>query len=110
MKVIGYSQDPSTSYGGKQSYIAIVTHDEICAVMDKSSYSSKEAIPRLKVGEDFNLAMGHSFRREITEAIRQMTTAYEKFSKVAPIAAEFAGIVAAKDAAATTNTPQGITP
>ena len=94
MKVIGYSQDPS-GYGSK-SYIAIVSHDEICAVLNKARYTGKEEVPPLKVGEDLNLAQGYNFRAEITEATRKMTEAYEKFAKVAPIAAEFAGIVAAK--------------
>ena len=94
MKVIGHSQEPS-GYGTK-SYIAIVSHDEICAVLNKARYTGKEEVPPLKVGEDFNLAQGHDFRREITEATRQMALAYKEFAKVAPIAAEFAGIVAAK--------------
>ena len=90
MKVIG-----TTKEGYQNAYIAIVTHDELCAVMNKSNYRDN-TLPELKPGQDFDLKQGYDFRREITDATRQMTAAYEKFAKVAPIAAEFAGIVAAK--------------
>jgi len=94
MEVIGLTE---TKQGyARKAYIAIVTHDELCAVMNKATYGDRDRLPDLKTGDTFNLAQGYNFRAEITEATRKMTEAYERFAKVAPIAAEFAGIVAAK--------------
>lgn len=94
MKVIGISSE-----GYSKSYVAIVTHDELRRLMDKAGYQRRNELAELKVGDVFDLGQGHNFRDQIVDATQKMAEAYERFAKVAPIAAEFAGIVAAKQEA-----------
>lgn len=97
MKVIGITKTEGTY--PSDAYVAIVSHDEICAVANKTSYSDCERMPLLKVGEVFDLRDGHNYRSEIVAATKAMTEAYTKFAKVAPLAAQFAGVVITKEEA-----------
>lgn len=98
MKVIGITEVPGP-YRGEKAYVVIVTHDELRKVADKAGYShsnGKDDFPELKVGQDYDIAAGHDFRQQLTDAVKTMASAYEKFAKVAPVAAEFAGMVRSK--------------
>lgn len=95
MKVIGITQVEGAY--PTDGYVCIVSHSELERLLNKSRWrSDKDTLKTLTVGQTMDLGEGYSFRDEITEATKKMTEAYEKFAKVAPIAAEFAGIVAAK--------------
>lgn len=95
MKVIGITQTDGPY--PREAYIVVVTHDELCVVANKSSYSDRDSFPKLKVGEEYDLlTKGYHYRNEIVAAAKAMTEAYTKFAKVAPLAAQFAGIVADK--------------
>lgn len=99
MKVIGITQTDG-SYP-RDAYIAVVSHEELCVVANKCSYSDRDTFPKLKVGEDFDLTKGYHYRNEIVAAAKAMTEAYTKFARVAPLAAQFAGVVVEKDASTT---------
>lgn len=91
MKVIGITQ---TEPYNQRAYVCIVSHEELAKVADKAHYNDR--FPELKVGQEYNLGEGHDFRAQLTDAIRKMSEAYTAFAKVAPVAAEFAGVVAGK--------------
>ncbi len=95
MKIIGTTK-VGEGYGAQDAFIAIVTVTELQKVADKASYSDKSFVAP-KVGDDYDIAAGHNFRGELTTAMKAKSEAYTKFSKVAPLAARFAGVVAAKD-------------
>jgi len=91
MKVIGLTE-VGDGYNKRKAYVAIISHDELLKVADKSHYGGDQ-LKELNVGEDYQISSGHDFRRELSDAIRRMQEAYTAFAKVAPIAAQFAGIV-----------------
>ena len=94
MKIIGTTK-VGEGYGAQDAFIAIITVAELQKVADKASYSDKSfAVP--KVGDDYDIAAGHNFRGELSGAIKAMSDAYTKFSRVAPLAARFVGVVATK--------------
>jgi hypothetical protein len=97
MKVIGITKTDGTY--PSDAYVAIVSHEELCVVANKARYSDREHMPLLKVGDVFDLREGYHYRNEIVAATKAMTEAYTKFAKVAPIAAQFAGVVITKDGA-----------
>lgn len=94
MKVIGITQTDGAY--PRDAYIAVVSHDELLVVANKASYSDRDSMPKLKVGQVFDLTEGYNYRNEIVAASKAMTEAYTKFAAVAPLAARFAGIVAEK--------------
>lgn len=96
MKIIGTTK-VGESYGSQDAFVAIISVAELQRVAGKASYqNSKEFVPP-KVGDDYDIAAGHNFRAELGAAIKSMEEAYTKFSKVAHLAAQFAGVVAAKE-------------
>lgn len=97
MKIIGTTK-VGEGYGAQEAFIAIITVAEMQRVADKASYHDKSFVTP-KVGDDYDIAAGYNFREELTVAIKAMSEAYTKFSKVAPLAAQFAGVVAHKEAA-----------
>lgn len=95
MKVLGITK---TEEGyPRDAYIALVSHDELKAVQNKASYADRDSMPVLKIGEEFDLGKGYHYRQDIVEACKAMKEAYTKFAKVAPLAAQFAGVVIEKD-------------
>ena len=103
MQVIGITE-VGEGYSKQKAYVAIVTHHELQKVADKAGYNDK--LSDLKVGQDHPLSEGYDFRNQLTDAIKKMEEAYKAFAKIAPIAAQFAGIVANKSDEAT---PTGAT-
>lgn len=99
MKIIGITEI-GEGYHKREAYIAIVSRDELKAVADKARYTENDTFPKLKVGDEHDIAAGHNFRGEIVQAIKDMDTAYTKFAKVAPLAAQFLGIVREKEGGA----------
>ena len=95
MKIIGTTK-ASEGCGAQDAFIAIITVAELQKVADKASYNDKSFVTP-KVGDDYDIASGHNFRGELAGAIKAMSEAYTKFSRVAPLAAQFAGVVAAKE-------------
>ena len=95
MKIIGTTK-VGEGYGAQDAFIAIITVAELQKVADKASYNDKSFVAP-KVGDDYDISAGHNFRRELSDAIKAMSEAYTKFSRVAPLAAQFAGVVAAKE-------------
>lgn len=95
MKVIGITEVQNTSYSSykDKAYVVIITEGELKAVADKARYADSDKFPALTVGQDYDIAAGYHFRNEITAAVKAMSEAYSKFAKVAPLAAEFAGLV-----------------
>lgn len=98
MKIIGTTK-VGEGYGAQDAFIAIVTVTELQKVADKAAYHDKSFVAP-KVGDDYNIAAGHNFREELSGAIKSMNEAYTKFSRVAPLAAQFAGVVASKEGGA----------
>lgn len=94
MKIIGTTEVQNGAYFKEPAYIAIITQSEICKVANKARHD--DGGPKPKVGDDYPIAEGYDFRNELDAAIRKMTEAYAAFAKVAPIAAQFAGIVQRK--------------
>lgn len=99
MKVIGVTELPTGyAHSTNTAFICIVTKEELMRVADKAGYhQDRERFAFPKVGDDYPIANGYDFRNEITAAVKAMTEAYTKFAKVAPLAAQFAGIVADKE-------------
>lgn len=89
MKVLGIV-NPS-EYG--RTYLVEVRHDELQKVFDKAGHASP--MGALKVGEEINLGQGHDFRNQIQHVCRQMTSAYETFTKASGTMTAFASMVAA---------------
>jgi hypothetical protein len=98
VKVIGVTELPTGyAHSSNTAFICIVTKEELMKVADKARYvCDREKFAFPKVGDDYPIANGYDFRNEITAAVKAMTEAYTKFAKVAPLAAQFAGIVAEK--------------
>lgn len=93
MKVIGITE-VGEGYGKQKAYVAIISELELRMVADKAKHYDSDKFPALTIGQDYDIAAGFHFRNEITAAVKAMNEAYTKFAKVAPLAAEFAGIVA----------------
>jgi len=92
MKIIGQSK-VGEGYGATDALVCIVTIDELKKVANKAKYCDRDKFAAPAIGSDYPIAEGHDFRAELTSAIQAMQVAYEKFAKVAPIAARFAGLV-----------------
>lgn len=97
MKIIG-TTEVGEGYRKSVAYVCIITHAELQKVADKAGYGAAEI--KVKVGDDYPIDQGHDFRREITDATKSMAEAYTKFAKVAPVAAQFAAVVASASEAA----------
>lgn len=97
MKIIGITEIEHSQYNKEKAYVVIISESELKKVADKAGYVDSEKFPVLKVGQDYDIATGYDFRGQLTTAIKAMETAYKEFSKVAPVAAEFAGLVRAKE-------------
>jgi len=97
MKVIGITEAKGAYNSMDKAYVVIISEDELRLVANKASYSDRDRFPALTVGQEYDIAAGHHFRNEITQACKAMTEAYTKFAKVAPLAAEFAGLVVTKE-------------
>lgn len=95
MKIIGTTK-AGEGYGAQDAFIAIITVAELQKVADKASYNDKSFVAP-KVGDDYDIAAGYNFRGELSGAIKAMSEAYTKFSRVAHLAAQFAGVVADKE-------------
>lgn len=98
MKIIGTTTIPGAYNSTAPAYVCIISHAELQKVADKAGYNAAKIEP--KVGDDYHIDQGHDFRREITDATKAMAEAYTKFAKVAPVAAQFAAIVASASEAA----------
>lgn len=96
MKIIGLTEIENGPYHKSKAYVAIISQDELAKVANKAGY--REEVPNPKVGDDYPIAEGHDFRHELTEAVRKMAEGCTAFAKVAPVAAEFAGVVQRKAA------------
>lgn len=97
MKVIGITE-VGEGYGKQKAYVAIISELELRMVADKARHYDSDKFPALTIGQDYDIAAGYHFRNELTAAIKAMEEAYTKFAKVAPLAAEFAGLVLEKPA------------
>lgn len=89
MKIIG-TTEVGEGYSKLPAYVCIITHAELQRVADKARHDSERIV--VKVGDDYPIAEGYNFRGELLQAIKAMQDAYSKFAKVAPVAAQFAGI------------------
>jgi hypothetical protein len=85
MKVIGLTQE-----GYSDAYIVQVTHAELERVFEKGYQNN---LPRLKVGEELNLAAAPDFRNAIKRACDQMEAAYKSFAINSPTLLQFAAMV-----------------
>lgn len=97
MKVIGLTEvpNPHNAHIREKAFVVIVTEAELAKVAGKAGHREFDG-NAIKVGDDYPLAEGWDFRKQLDEAISKMVQAYEQFAKVAPIAAQFAGIVQRK--------------
>jgi len=98
MKIIG-TTEVGEGYSKSKAYVVIISQLELCKVANKSGYEHRDKQPDPKVGEDYPIAEGHDFRAELMQAVKAMQEAYTKFSSVALVASQFAGIAIAKDEA-----------
>lgn len=82
MKILGISEIPSPSgYGTQEAYIVQITRTELMKVANKASYRDDDAFPRLKAGQEYQIAEGYDFRGEIVQACKAMVEAHEKFAQ-----------------------------
>jgi hypothetical protein len=96
MKVLGITEG-GEGYYKERAYIVQITHDEICKVANKSAYHKE--IKDLQLGEEYPIADGYDFRKEIVEAVRQMQSAHERFAAAAATMTRFAKLVTTADEA-----------
>lgn len=96
MKVLGITET-GQGYSKERAYIVQITHDEVRRVADKAGYRDSD-FPELQLGEDYCIAGGHDFRKEIVEATRSMQAAHEKFAQAAATMARFARLVEVAEA------------
>lgn len=89
MKVLGITETGS-GYNKARAYIVQITHDEICAVANKSAY--RKEIAELKIGDDYPISEGFDFRREIVEAMKAIQSAHEKFAHATATMTRFAAL------------------
>ena len=93
MKIIG-TTEIGEGYLKQQAYVAIISHGELQKVANKAHHNAEKIA--VKVGDDYPISEGHDFRSELMQAIKAMQEAYTKFSSVAHVASQFAGIAIAK--------------
>lgn len=60
---------------GQGNYIAIVSHDEL----EKSANQYYGKLPRLNVGDEFNIGAGYNFKSDIESACKNMLDACRSF-------------------------------
>jgi hypothetical protein len=85
MKVLGI-----TSEGYSDAYIVQVSHAELARVFEKGY---RDELPKLKVGQEVNLAEAPDFRNAIKRACEDMEAAYKSFSVNSPALLKFAAMV-----------------
>lgn len=85
MKVLGL-----TSEGYDPVYIVQVSHSELSKVFAKGY---RDELPKLKVGQEVNLAEAPCFRDEIKSACERMESAYKAFAINSPALLKFAAMV-----------------
>lgn len=85
MKVLGI-----TSEGYSDAYIVQVSHSELARVFEKGY---RDELPKLKVGQEVNLAEAPDFRNAIKRACESMEAAYKAFSVNSPALLKFAAMV-----------------
>ena len=85
MRVIGMD--------GQGNYIATVSHSELEKCADK--YYG--AMPKLAVGDTFDLGQGHDFRKQIVETCKAMQDAHKRFEVSSETMRQFAFMVAVID-------------
>jgi len=96
MNVLGLTEVSSASgYSKDRAYIVQITHDEICKIANKSAYHKE--IKELHVGQEYPIADGYDFRREIIDAVKQMQVAHEKFAAAAATMTRFAKLATDSD-------------
>lgn len=95
MKVLGITET-GEGYCKDRAYIVQITHDEVRKVANKGGYSEK--LPELKLGEDYRIADGYDFRKEIVDATRSMQVAHERFAQAAATMTRFARLIEATEA------------
>lgn len=97
MKIIGTTK-VGEGYSSQDAFVAIISVSELQKVADKASYGHSKDFKAPQVGDDYDIAAGYNFRAELSAAIKAMEDAYTKFSKVAHLAGQFAGVIAEKNA------------
>lgn len=89
MKVIGIVKDGSYD----ASYIVEVSHQELSRLFEKGY---RDELPKLKVGQEMNLAEAADFRDQIKRACESMKGSHEQFVKASEVMNQFVALVAAK--------------
>lgn len=88
MKVIGLTQE--SSWGN--TYICVVSHDELAKCADQV-YPNK--LPKLKVGDTFDIGAGYNFRSDISSVCDRMKNSMEAFKSAQDTMLKFANMVSA---------------
>lgn len=88
MKVIGLAEESSWN----NIYICLVSHDELAKCADQV-YPNK--LPRLKVGDTFDIGAGYNFRSDISSACDRMKNSMEAFKSAQDTMLKFANMVIA---------------
>lgn len=86
MKVIGLTQESSWD----NTYICLVSHDELAKCADQV-YPNK--LPRLKVGDTFDIGAGYNFRSDISSACDRMKSSMEAFKSAQDTMLKFANMI-----------------
>lgn len=88
MKVIGLTEEN----GWNDAYICVVSHDELAKCADQV-YPNK--LPKLKVGDTFDIGAGYNFRGDISSVCDRMKNSMEAFKSAQDTMLKFANMVSA---------------
>lgn len=77
------------------TYLCQVSHQELCKVMNKSSYGDGQLKP-LKVGDELDLGQGHNFRNEIKVACEKLVEAHRASHRAHESLINFAELIVAQ--------------
>lgn len=90
MRILGVNEG---SYRSERTYIVEISVDELKKVANKAGYREGEEIEKLKAGEEYPIAEGYDFRRDIINAAEQMERAYAAFVKAVPTMQKFVALI-----------------
>ncbi len=91
MKIIGLQDD--------RTYVAIVSHTEL----EKCANKYYNKLPSLKVGNEFDIGLGHDYAGSIESACRSMMEAMKTFERARETLTKFAAMVAEHQQSETDN-------
>lgn len=96
MRILGVNEG---GYSSERTYIVEISAAELRKVANKAGYREGDDLEKLRAGQEYPIAEGYDFRRDIVNAAQRMESAYAEFVKAVPVMHRFAALISQQEAA-----------